>query len=397
MKLKIMIVNAIRSLKQNSRRSILTMIGIIVGVSSVITILALGDGFKEYTLKNLNVSEGNKISTNIMFTPEFINIDEISSYFSEEDLTIIKSVEGVSKVRFNALNSDSFNEEILLKSSKISINVLLTESTTDKIIVGRDLSRYDNYFLNKVVVISDQLARYISEDFQDVIGFGINIKGEFYSVIGIFKSDSDFKRNIKNTEVKLPKGTYSHYNPKPQIVSNINIEIMNGYSPTKVTNNVISKLSEFGSMKNEGIYESIDVTELTNGISNILSILTVFISGVASISLFIAGVGVMNMMYSSISERTREIGIRRALGAKQFHIFEQFLIEGLVLATISGAIGYSIGFFLAKLISTFLPFSIYPSWHSIVVATGITTFIGIIFSVGPAISASKKVLIDIIK
>lgn len=332
-----------------------------------------------------------------MFTPEFINIDEISSYFSEEDLTIIKSVEGVSKVRFNALNSDSFNEEILLKSSKISINVLLTESTTDKIIVGRDLSRYDNYFLNKVVVISDQLARYISEDFQDVIGFGINIKGEFYSVIGIFKSDSDFKRNIKNTEVKLPKGTYSHYNPKPQIVSNINIEIMNGYSPTKVTNNVISKLSEFGSMKNEGIYESIDVTELTNGISNILSILTVFISGVASISLFIAGVGVMNMMYSSISERTREIGIRRALGAKQFHIFEQFLIEGLVLATISGAIGYSIGFFLAKLISTFLPFSIYPSWHSIVVATGITTFIGIIFSVGPAISASKKVLIDIIK
>lgn len=118
------------------------------------------------------------------------------------------------------------------------------------------------------------------------------------------------------------------------------MHLKSGEEPSKISNRVLKKLTEFGSMKEKGKYSTLDTSSLLDGISNIISVLTYFISGVAGISLLIAGVGVMNMMFTSVSERSYEIGIRRALGAKKRDIRNQFLIEGLILTVVSGIIEY---------------------------------------------------------
>jgi putative ABC transport system permease protein len=150
-------------------------------------------------------------------------------------------------------------------------------------------------------------------------------------------------------------------------------------------------------MASQGTYSTMDMSSLLDGVSKILSTLTLFISGIAGISLFIAGVGVMNMMYTSVSERTQEIGVRRAVGAKRGDIRKQFMAEGLLLTISSGIIGYIIGFLIALIISQFLPFKVSPTLSTVAVAVGTTVILGLVFSIAPANSAARKDLVEILR
>ena len=170
-----------------------------------------------------------------------------------------------------------------------------------------------------------------------------------------------------------------------------------GTRPDEVTNKVLDKLKKSGSMRQQGSYRSFDTAILSKGIGKVLSTITYFITAVAGISLFIAGVGVMNMMYISVSERTKEIGIRRALGATQRSIMIQFLIEGVLLTFTGGVIGYFIGMILAYGIGSLMKIHVTVDLFTIVVAVGVSTLIGLIFSVMPAREAAKKDLIDILR
>ncbi|MFL4443339.1 ABC transporter permease [Heyndrickxia coagulans] len=134
-----------------------------------------------------------------------------------------------------------------------------------------------------------------------------------------------------------------------------------------------------------------------NGIGSVINSLTYFISAIAGISLFIAGIGVMNMMYISVSERTREIGIRLAIGATPKHILFQFLLEAVLLTGIGGLIGFGIGGGLAWLISLFLPFRAVIGVGSFLLAFCVSTFVGILFGILPAKNAANKNLIDILR
>ena len=137
--------------------------------------------------------------------------------------------------------------------------------------------------------------------------------------------------------------------------------------------------------------------QIMESIGKVIDGLTYFISAIAGISLFIAGVGVMNMMYISVSERTKEIGIRRSLGATENSIQIQFLLEGLIITTIGGIVGYLFGIGLAYLIAKLLPFGIYIDLSVILLAVGVSMFIGIIFSVMPAKAAAKKDVVEILR
>ncbi|BDP79070.1 hypothetical protein EfmAA242_32980 (plasmid) [Enterococcus faecium] len=139
--------------------------------------------------------------------------------------------------------------------------------------------------------------------------------------------------------------------------SSLTLTLEEGVEPDKVTSKVINQLKEKGSLKHLGEYEVLDTAMLTKGIGQILSTITYFITAVAGISLFIAGVGVMNMMYISVSERTKEIGIRRALGATRKSIMLQFLLEGLILTLSGGLIGYLLGMALAYSVGSLIRFS----------------------------------------
>ncbi|MGL9747387.1 ABC transporter permease [Enterococcus sp. DIV0170] len=156
-------------------------------------------------------------------------------------------------------------------------------------------------------------------------------------------------------------------------------------------------LNENGESRALGKYESYDPSSEIKELGSVMNKITMFISAVAAISLFIAGVGVMNMMYISVSERTKEIGVRRALGANAKSIKLQFLFEGIVLTVSGGIIGYILGLLIALGVSVILPFSVRPDLSTVLISIGTSVIIGIGFSYLPASAAAKKELIDILK
>lgn len=162
-------------------------------------------------------------------------------------------------------------------------------------------------------------------------------------------------------------------------------------------NKVVKQLNLNGESRLQGEYQNYDPTSEIKQLGSMLDNLTLFISAVAAISLFIAGVGVMNMMYISVSERTKEIGIRRALGANARSIKLQFLFEGIVLTISGGIIGYILGILIAYGASFALPFSVRPDLMTVLISIGTSVLIGVCFSYLPASAAAKKELIDILK
>lgn len=140
-----------------------------------------------------------------------------------------------------------------------------------------------------------------------------------------------------------------------------------------------------------------DSSEMMEQIGSTLNMITLFISAVASISLFIAGVGVMNMMYISVSERTKEIGIRRSLGATRRSIQWQFLLEGIAITTLGGLVGYLAGIGIAFAVSRFLPFSAIVDLETALVSVSVSIIIGLVFSVFPARSAARKNVVEILR
>ncbi|MGF7510865.1 ABC transporter permease, partial [Enterococcus faecium] len=194
---------------------------------------------------------------------------------------------------------------------------------------------------------------------------------------------------------KLCNRTY--YFKSEKDTSSLTLTLEEGVEPDKVTSKVINQLKEKGSLKHLGEYEVLDTAMLTKGIGQILSTITYFITAVAGISLFIAGVGVMNMMYISVSERTKEIGIRRALGATRKSIMLQFLLEGLILTLSGGLIGYLLGMALAYSVGSLIKVNVSLDLFTILLAVGVSSVIGLVFSVMPASEAAKKDLIDILR
>ncbi|GAB2025903.1 ABC transporter permease [Lactovum odontotermitis] len=392
MKLRMILQNAYLALRHNVRRSLLTMAGIIIGVSAVITILSLGNGFKAYTMKNLTQSNSQNIDVEINFSPN--NPVSTGTFFNESDLHLAESVSGVDSAAYQADTQTTVMQDFYFGTTKYSKTVGLMKKSEEDLRAGRNLTQKDDDERATVAVISSDLADKISSDEQSVLGYGIPIDGELYTVVGIFTGGGEMSLN---GDVEIPKRTYEYLHSQNKTISAIKIKVQPGHKPSSVADNVVQELTDNGSMTTQGTYTTFDMSGLLDGISKILSTLTLFISGIAGISLFIAGVGVMNMMYTSVSERTQEIGVRRAMGARKSDIRQQFLAEGLLLTVSSGLIGYVIGYLIALLISQFMPFKVVPDLFTIALSLGITTVLGLIFSVAPANAAARKELVEILR
>lgn len=389
---------SIKALLKNRRRSALTMIGIVIGISSVITIMSLGRGFQKETVKNLTNDDSDEITLDIYFTPEDQNlIMSNMTFYQKEDLQNIAMIDGVKKVEVPEDKLEFTSEEMIIRGKKINETITFIKEEGQEVIMGRRLSKEDYQTHQKVTAIDKKMAQALFEDEKNALGRGLELKGELFTIIGVFElpeTESIFSMGVN---VEVPESSYLDYFPKKASGTLIRLTIDSDATPNKVTTKVINTLKNEGTMRESGTYGVMDLSALTDGIGNILNGLTYFISAIAGISLFIAGVGVMNMMYISVSERTKEIGIRRALGATEKSIKMQFLLEGITITLIGGVIGYLLGIVVAWFISLFLPFSISVDLFTIVLSIGISTVIGLVFSVMPASAAAKKDLIDILR
>lgn len=399
MKFSILFSDALTALTRNKKRSILTMLGIIIGIGAVIAIISIGKGFENFVVGQLTNNEDNEITSNIIFQPKEMDLyyDSNIEFFRNYEISEIKKISGVKDVKF-AQNEESNDEANLgIQSNRKSENSRskLVENTDMDIIEGRNINSVDNKLKNRVLIIDKNVAERLFDKKDSYIGKSVDINGLNYEIVGVYSGGFGMM-GMMDYSVYLPKNTYNFYNKSKDNNPSITLYLESGASVSDVSKEVVNYLSENGSMKNYGSYSFFDMGEIMDGISNILDNITKFIALIGGISLFIAGIGMMNMMYISVSERTKEIGIRRALGATKKNITMQFLLEGVVITVIGGILGYIFGLILAFMISAFLPFTAAIEAGPIFIALSISLIIGVVFSYSPAKSAANKNVIEIL-
>ncbi|GAF40242.1 as-48h [Agrilactobacillus composti DSM 18527 = JCM 14202] len=400
---------SIRSIFKNKRRSILTMLGIVIGIAAVVTILAIGHGFSKWTTSQLTNNASGDTQGSISFSASNgqDDSDVISNIgFNDSDVLLAEGVTGVKKAKIES-NADQtiFSQTYNFNGKMQNEYIGLVAKDGSEVKYGRALRPSDNQMGLTVAVIDNDVATNVFGTAKAALGRGIDVGGELYEVVGV-RAPSNFSFTISVSDsdaynyanIQVPKKAYQAYNRSATTSSNLmNVTVAKGEKTSKVLNNVVKALKASGTQRNSGKYTANDPSEATDAIGNVLGNITTFVACVAGISLFIAGVGVMNMMYISVAERTSEIGIRRAMGATQGNIRLQFLLESATLTIIGGLIGYILGVIAAALVGLALPFPISIDLSSFILAFGVSTLVGVVFGVMPASSAAKKDLIDIIR
>ncbi|MDU2500352.1 ABC transporter permease [Finegoldia magna] len=401
MKFNILLNTAFKDIIKNKKRSLLTMLGIIIGIAAVITIIAIGRGFQDYVVDSLMGGEGKELSVAFYFQPEnpTNSVGNNTSVFTEKNIRDISQITDVLKVESDPekFQNDMVNVSMQKNDGKIeSAFAKPVEETESKIVKGRAITKLDGDTNQKVAVITQKLADEIFED-EDPLDKTVIVKNDYYVIVGIKENTAATNLFSFGNDVDIPKGTLESRKPKNNnSISMINVILKNGTKVQDKAKEIQEYLEKNGPMKAAGSYNFVDIAQQIEGISNVLGSVTIFISLIAAISLLIAGIGMMNMMYISVAERIKEIGIRRAIGAKKKEILYQFMLEGIIVTVIGGIIGYIIGMIAAFIASKFLPFPIKLELMPVLISLGISLGIGIVFTYSPANTAANKNVIDII-
>jgi len=392
MLVKELIISALRSLRSHPKRSFLTMIGIIIGIASVITIMSLGNGVKQDTLKQFHATKTGKQTAIINY---YSDGTSSANGFDQSDLSLLKSD---NKLKIDSIKimakDNSFGMPSSVQAQLNDRNHLVelkpVKKTTKTMIAGQRITTNDNVMENNVANISRGLAKKIFHGSQNVLGRNIAINGQSYQIIGVYVDHSENPSNVL-----VPQRAYYRFQSTTS-GNEIKLTFLSGAKVKHLGKHAQRLLNKNGSHAAYGSYEYED-SDALNEVGHMIDTLTYFVSAIAAISLFIAGIGVMNMMYISVSERTQEIGIRLAVGATQRAIMAQFLIEAIILTVIGGVIGFGLGVGIAAIISAFIPYKAVVSLSSVILALGVSTTVGLVFGILPAKQAANKNLIDILR
>ncbi|PCM41665.1 ABC transporter permease [Mammaliicoccus sciuri] len=381
---------SLKSIMKNKRRNIFTMIGIIIGIAAVITIMSLGNGFKKTASDEFADTGASKGQAMISFMPENMEGSK-ENPFDKQDIELVKQIDGVTDAKIKEDDSQSYGAKMTNSQKQSDINIF-KKDLVDNVSEGKGFTQSDNELKEKVVTIDQTIAKKAFKG--DAIGKTLFIDDQGFKIVGIVNNPM-----YENT-VNMPSETFNRYmGDLSQELPQLELKVDNDDNKKEIANKAAKLLNKRGSGMSEGSYQYSDMEEVMKSITQVFDAITYFVAAVAGISLFIAGIGVMNVMYISVAERTEEIAIRRAFGAKGRDIEIQFLIESIVLCLIGGIIGLIIGILISKLVEAVTPDMVQSvvSLGSILLAVGVSTLIGIVFGWIPARSASKKELIDIIK
>ncbi|MCH4889135.1 FtsX-like permease family protein [Acidaminobacter sp. JC074] len=381
---------AISSIRSNKMRSLLTMLGLIIGISSVVTILAIGDGSQASISSDLGSLGLNNISVtyerNVDIAPsEELNQNDITAIteeFGDQVLSAIPNYQGNGTIIADVTETD-----ITLKSADEHVE----DVNTLNMIAGRTFAETDVTEYRNVIIIDNETATALYGTTQ-VAGESILIKTgkntQKYTIVGVYEVE-DSSLGFSMSSSYIPYTTADKVLKKNGEFNTISITLNENQDIETVSQEIIDFISKrhqnFGDFK----YRYYSMASQIEMVTDVLGQVTLLVSAIAGISLVVGGIGVMNIMLVSVTERTREIGIRKALGAKRPDILVQFLIEAVTICLIGGMIGVGLGSIFTQIAANIMGMEMSISMTSILLATTFSTAIGVGFGVYPANKASK--------
>lgn len=433
------IKEAVTNIFSNKMRSILTMLGIIIGISSVITITTIGGSIQSTLTSTLNSLGGNTVSVYVEARyPEteeewatWVYPDmQVEDYVSQEMVDgLIEAypdeMKGIAAQNYLGSGQAKESEDVYANVNINGITPEYLDYMKLELYAGRNLTAADNKGQKRVCVIADTMAKtYFGE--KNPIGETLTVTtsdGSIYDfvVVGIYvynqalfgRIDTSIPEKDRVTEMLIPLQTSFKLQGSDQTGYNYFNMILDPLADVeKATVDIQMYFDEvYANNKNFHVFVQ-NMASSMGMINTVISVITVAVSGIAAISLIVGGVGVMNIMLVSITERTREIGVRMALGAKRKIIRMQFVIEAIVLCLFGGIIGIAFGMFNGFLLgqvaefviqnmyseySSYIIMSVHPSATAIMLSLFFSMLTGVFFGYYPANKASKMEVIDALR
>lgn len=433
------IKEAVTNIFSNKMRSILTMLGIIIGISSVITITTIGGSIQSTLTSTLNSLGGNTVSVYVEARyPEteeewatWVYPDmQVEDYVSQEMVDgLIEAypdeMKGIAAQNYLGSGQAKESEDVYANVNINGITPEYLDYMKLELYAGRNLTAADNKGQKRVCVIADTMAKtYFGE--KNPIGETLTVTtsdGSIYDfvIVGIYvynqalfgRIDTSIPEKDRVTEMLIPLQTSFKLQGSDQTGYNYFNMILDPLADVeKATVDIQMYFDEvYANNKNFHVFVQ-NMASSMGMINTVISVITVAVSGIAAISLIVGGVGVMNIMLVSITERTREIGVRMALGAKRKIIRMQFVIEAIVLCLFGGIIGIAFGMFNGFLLgqvaefviqnmyseySSYIIMSVHPSATAIMLSLFFSMLTGVFFGYYPANKASKMEVIDALR
>jgi putative ABC transport system permease protein len=388
---------AVVDFRRNKVRTLLTSLGIMIGVLSVVMLIALGLGLKNYITEQFE-----NLGTNLVMVMPGSGLggDQGAAGFGagifggtdfdERDVARLKRVANVDyvvPVFFKSVMVESGGEEEA--GYVMGMNEEIFEVMNIEVLAGEFFNKADVASRSKKVVLGYELAKSIFEQPEDAVGRTIRVSDQRFKVVGVAKKKGD--REMDNAVVIPYKTTYGGLNPDKTFWA-----IYLGVKSEDKVDEVKREAEEVLARRyDEDDFSVSDQSELLSTVNQIFGIINTVLVAIGSISLLVGGIGIMNIMYASVLERTKEVGIRRAVGATRRDVLLQFLTESVVLSVLGGAMGLVLAGLIVVIVRYWFPVAL--NLVAVAVAFGVSTGIGVFFGVFPARRAAKLPPIEAIR
>jgi putative ABC transport system permease protein len=386
---------ALKNIVSSKLRAFLTMLGIIIGISGVMVIIGMGNGMEKYMRDAFQGMGTDLLIVNIIGTGTSHNVKDADMFqLVADNSSYLKDVSPSVSVQGNVKVGNTYLKQTTVSGVSETYAAMKKFEPTH----GSFFNYVDVSSRKDVCVVGSYVEKYWYNG--NAVGKTIRINGVSFTIVGSLKEDADSEKGSDDDAVYIPYTTAAKMT-STGIIAGYSFQVASEESIAKSKEIIGDALYEVYGTKDA--YMIISMSEMLKMMTTELNVLVTVLAAIAAISLVVGGIGIMNIMLVSVSERTREIGIRKALGAKQRFIMQQFVIEAATLSALGGLVGIGFGYLLSALATVILKqaldpnLAVVPSFSSILTAFGISAAIGILFGYLPAKKAARLNPIDALR
>ena len=383
---------ALRSIWGNKMRSFLTMLGIIIGVAAVIILVSLVNGYMGSVVENFASMGVNRVNVNVInLSSRTLDVDEMYGFY-EEHTDMFNGISPTVSISTTVKHgNDSLESTSVSGCSEQYLDIMGYELET-----GRNLAYSDIVSRQKVCVTGSYVAQSLYGSADKALGQTLKIGGYAFKIVGVVETqdEDNFDEGGTDDFVWMPYSVAVKMSRNANIGSYILtlIDTNNADEATTLLENFLYEI-----FLDDDLYHVTAMSELLDSLNEQIAMMSGMLGGIAGISLLVAGVGVMNIMLVSVTERTREIGIRKSLGADKSAIMQQFVIEAAVTSSLGGIIGIIIGCIATTAVGGLVGISATPTPVAILVSFSVSVGIGLLFGYMPANRAANLNPIDALR